>query len=202
MVKKTRASAHEGNGLTLIDAPWRHKLFSKKSDPECFICRAISSSPRNDAKNLLLTRGRRAVTVLNRYPYTMGALMVAPVDHVADILQVDDSTLLEIMDLVKQGIATLDEAIHPKGYNIGINQGIEAGAGLSDHLHVHIVPRWGADTNFMSTIANSRVLAEDVDSMYRRLRRAGKTQEEDGRRPPTRTRPGNGRKRATARRAR
>ncbi len=196
MAKRTRASAHEGSGLTLIDAPWRHKLFSKKADPDCFICRAIQESPRNDAKNLLLTRGDRAVTVLNRYPYTMGALMVAPVEHAADILQVDDRALLEIMDLVKQGIATLDEAIHPRGYNIGINQGVEAGAGLSDHLHVHVVPRWGADTNFMSTVANSRVLAEDVDSMYRRLRRARKKLEQG-----ERSRPAGGRRRNTRTRA-
>ncbi len=170
--RRSRPSAREGNGLTLIDAPWRHKLFDKKADPDCFICRAIADSPRNDRKNLLLIRGDRAVVVLNRYPYTMGGLMVAPVQHIGDMLQVPEETLLEMMRLIKQGIRILDKSIYPRGYNIGINQGVDAGAGLKDHLHIHIVPRWGADTNFMSTIGNARVLAEDVDSMYRRLRRA------------------------------
>ncbi len=156
--------------MTLVDAPWRHNLFDQKqSDPECFICRAWRENPRNDARNLLLLRGQDALIILNRYPYTMGALMVAPVAHSADIFHVSQETLCEIMELVKTGMRVLGHSIHPRGYNIGINQGIDAGAGLHEHLHVHVVPRWGADTNFMSTIAGARVLAEDVDSMYRRL---------------------------------
>ncbi len=167
-----RSSARDGDGLTLIDAPWRHKYFDQPKSEGCFICRAIEENSQHDAKNLLLVRGGRAVIVLNRYPYTMGALMIAPVAHIGDFQRVPDETLLEINRLTKRGIAILDEAIHPKGYNIGINQGVDAGAGLSDHLHVHLVPRWGADTNFMTTIAGGRVLAESVDSMYERLRRA------------------------------
>ncbi len=117
-------------------------------------------------------RGNRAVILLNRYPYTMGALMVAPVAHVGRLQDLPEKTVLEMMQLVNRGMEILDRAIHPKGYNIGINQGEEAGAGLKDHLHIHVVPRWAADTNFMTTVAGARVLAEDVDSMYRRLRRA------------------------------
>jgi ATP adenylyltransferase len=158
--------------LTLIDAPWRHAYFDKPKEEGCFICRAFRESPRNDAKNLLLVRGARAVIVLNRYPYTMGALMIAPVAHVARLQDLDDDTLLEMMHLVKQGMAILDKAVQPKGYNIGINLGADAGAGLEEHLHIHLVPRWRADTNFMTTTADTRVLAEDVDSMYKRLRRA------------------------------
>ncbi len=170
--KLLRPSARAGSGLTLIDAPWRHAYFDLPKDPTCFICRAIAANPRQDARNLLLVRGERAVTMLNRFPYTMGALMVAPIAHVGDLREIDEATLLEMNRLVKQGMNTLDAALQPKAYNVGINQGSEAGAGLDDHLHVHLVPRWGADTNFMTVTAGARVLAEDVDSMYRRLRRA------------------------------
>lgn len=173
--KPPRASAKEGTGLALIDAPWRHKYFDAPKDPDCFICRAISANPRHDAKNLLLVRGERAVIMLNRYPYTMGALMVAPVAHVGDYRALDEQTLSEMNQLVKSSLDILEAAIHPQAYNIGINQGAAAGAGLESHLHTHVVPRWGADTNFMTTIGGSRVLAEDVDSMYRRLRRAMKS---------------------------
>lgn len=170
--KPPRPSTRHGTGNSLIDAPWRHKYFDSPKQDECFICRAIASNPRNDAKNLLLLRGDRAVVMLNRYPYTMGALMVAPVAHVGDFRALDEETLLEMNRLVKRGLNILASAVHSGAYNIGINQGAEAGAGLQDHLHMHVVPRWGADTNFMTTIGDSRVLAEDVDSMYRRLRRA------------------------------
>ena len=136
------------------------------------MCRAIADDPRNDPQNLLLVRGDQAVIVLNRYPYTMGALMIAPVAHVAEFRAVPDDVLMELNHLVKYGMDILDRAIYPKAYNIGINQGADAGAGLKEHLHVHLVPRWGADTNFMTVIGNSRVLAEDVDSMYKRLYQA------------------------------
>ena len=172
--KLPRSSEKQGTGHTLIDAPWRHKYFDAPDDPDCFICRAIASNPRLDSKNLLLVRGDRAIIMLNRYPYTMGALMVAPVPHVGDYRALDEETLSEMNRLVKSSINILETAVHPKAYNIGINQGAEAGAGLQDHLHIHVVPRWAADTNFMTTIGDSRVLAEDVDSMYRRLRKANK----------------------------
>lgn len=170
--KPPRSSSKQGTGFTLIDAPWRHKYFDAPKQSECFICRAIASPPRQDAQNLLLVRGDRAVIMLNRYPYTMGALMVAPVVHQGDFRALDEETLLEMNRLIKRSLGILDKAVHPRAYNIGINQGAEAGAGLESHLHTHVVPRWGADTNFMTTIGDSRVLAEDVDSMYRRLRRA------------------------------
>jgi ATP adenylyltransferase len=170
--QELRPSARDGSGLTLLDAPWRHKYFDQPKGAGCFISAAVKASPEHDAENLLLVRGERAVILLNRYPYTMGALMVAPIAHVGRLQDLDDDTLLEMMQLVKRGMAILDHAIHPKAYNIGINQGVEAGAGLSEHLHIHVVPRWGADTNFMTTIGNARVLAEDVDGMYQRLKRA------------------------------
>jgi ATP adenylyltransferase len=176
---KTRASRREGNGLALVDAPWRHKYFDEKKVEGCFLCRALAASRRQDSKNLLLVRGRQAAIFLNRYPYTMGALMIAPVEHLGDYLAVAPETLAEMDSLIKLGIRILDRAIHPRAFNVGMNIGIDAGAGLSDHLHVHLVPRWRADTNFMTTTAGTRVLAEDMDSMYRRLRRAWRQVEQD-----------------------
>lgn len=158
--------------MTLLDAPWRYKYFDEKKVEGCFLCRALAASPRNDARNLLLLRGRRAAIFLNRYPYTMGALMIAPIEHLGEYLKVPPETQAEIDELTKLGIRVLDRAIHPRAFNLGMNLGIDAGAGLSDHLHVHLVPRWRADTNFMTTTADARVLAQDMDGMYRRLKRA------------------------------
>lgn len=176
--KILRESFREGTGLTLLDAPWRHIYFEQPPDPGCFICRALAAEPSEDEKNLLLVRGARAVILLNRYPYTMGALMVAPVQHVSDLRVIDDETSLEMTQLVKYGMNILDAALEPKAFNAGINQGEQAGAGLKDHLHIHVVPRWGADTNFMTTIAEARVLSEDVDGMYKRLHKAAEALEQ------------------------
>lgn len=172
--KILRETFPQGTGFTIIEAPWRHKYFDAPKEEECFICRALNDTPRHDTKNLILVRGERSVFMLNRYPYTMGALMVAPFAHVGDFREIDDPTVLEMNQLVKRAMNILDAAIHPKAYNIGINQGADAGAGLKDHLHIHVVPRWAADTNFMTTIGDARVLAEDVDSMYKRLKKAMK----------------------------
>jgi ATP adenylyltransferase len=159
-------------GLTLISSPWRHEYFDKPKQKGCFICRAIKDKPAKDRQNLLLVRGDHAVLLLNRYPYTAGALMIAPAEHLAKFGDITDETMLAMMHLIKRGMGILECALDPKGYNIGVNQGKEAGAGLDNHLHIHLVPRWGADTNFMTSIAGARVLAEDLDSMFRRLSRA------------------------------
>ncbi len=162
--------------LDLIDAPWRHKYFDLPKDERCFICHAIHAAPRHDAKNLLLARGERAIIILNRYPYTMGALMVAPFAHVGDYREIDDQAHSEMNRLVKRAMNILDAALQPKAYNIGVNQGVAAGAGLKDHLHIHVVPRWAADTNFMTTIGKTRILAQDVDGMYKRLKKTLKNE--------------------------
>jgi ATP adenylyltransferase len=171
-------------GLALIEAPWRHEYFDKPKEKNCFLCRAIKDKPTNDRRNLLLFRGNRAVIVLNRYPYTVGAMMIAPAEHLARLREIGDETMLEMMHLITRGMEILDSALGPKGYNIGINQGKEAGAGLDDHLHIHLVPRWSADTNFMTTIAGARVLAESLDSMFGRLSRAMKQIEDPKQKRP------------------
>lgn len=172
--KNLQENFPQGKGFTIIEAPWRHAYFDAPKVAGCFICDAVAANPRQDAKNLLLVRGDRAVIMLNRYPYTMGALMVAPNRHVGDYREIEEDTLTEMNRLVKQGMNILEAALHPKAYNIGLNQGEAAGAGLKDHIHIHVVPRWVADSNFMTTIGEARVLAEDVDGMFKRLRKAMK----------------------------
>src|SRR5438093_130189 len=113
--RAVRLSAR-ADGLRLIDAPWRHEYFDRAKGNECFISTAVSAPTSADPKNLLLERGKRAVILLNRYPYTMGALMIAPIAHVARFQEIDDETMLEMMILVKRGMAILDRALHPKGY--------------------------------------------------------------------------------------
>lgn len=152
-------------------APWRYKFFDQPKE-ECFICHAVQASPEQDREHLLLIRSERACVILNRYPYTIGALMVSPNEHIAALAPVDDATMLEMMHLSKQTMAILDRAIKPQGYNLGINQGEAAGAGLKEHLHLHIVPRWNADVNFMTAIGETRVLAEEPEHMYDKLKKA------------------------------
>ncbi len=157
------------SGLQPIWASWRYKYFEQPREDRCFICSGIAAELVHDKANLILLRETLGVIMLNRYPYTVGHLMIAPLGHRATLEDVDEDTLLGLARLVKLGIKILDLAVHPKGYNIGINQGVEAGAGLHDHLHIHVVPRWGGDTNFMTTIGETRVLSEDLDHMYERL---------------------------------
>ena len=125
---------------------------------------------QNDRENLILHRGEHAFVMLNRYPYTNGHLMVAPFRHTGNMGDLSDAELLEVSQLVRDCVRWLTEAYHPQGFNIGVNMGRAAGAGIEDHLHWHIVPRWSGDTNFMSTVGETRVLAESLSDTYDRLR--------------------------------
>lgn len=153
-----------------IWAPWRYKFFDKPKMQGCFVCNAVAASSEHDRENLLLIRDSRTLLMLNRYPYTVGALMAAPNQHLATINDLDEETMLQLMTVVKRAMQVLDVALKPQGYNIGINQGIAAGAGIADHLHVHVVPRWNADVNFMTSIGETRVLAEEPEHMYDKLK--------------------------------
>ena len=155
-----------------IWAPWRYKFFEQPRMQGCFICDAVAASKNLDRENLLIVRDSSAIIMLNRYPYTIGALMVAPNRHLATLSDLDDDTTLQVMKLVRHGMGILDVALKPQGYNIGINQGVAAGAGVADHLHLHVVPRWNADVNFMTFIGETRVLAEEPEHMYDKLKKA------------------------------
>lgn len=123
----------------------------------------------NDRENLILFRGETAFVILNRYPYTSGHLMVAPYRHTADLGELSDPELLEINQLVVKCTRWITECYRPQGFNIGVNLGSAGGAGIPDHVHWHIVPRWSGDTNFMTTVGEARVLPEDLLDSYDRL---------------------------------
>jgi ATP adenylyltransferase len=120
----------------------------------------------DDRKNLIALRTPLSVVLLNRYPYNNGHLLVAPRSHKATLADLEVPELLETMETLRRMISTLDSIMHPDGYNIGLNLGVCAGAGLPGHLHWHIVPRWNGDTNFMPAIADTKVLPQSLDSLY------------------------------------
>ena len=149
--------------------PWRREFVegSDKRARECFLC-AIPGE-HDDRRNLLLLRAERVFVVLNRYPYNSGHLMVAPYAHTGDLANLEAPTADELMHVTQQSLDVLQHGYQPDGFNIGMNLGRVAGAGLPDHLHVHVVPRWGGDTNFMPVVAGTKVLPESLDQTYDRL---------------------------------
>ena len=141
------------------------------SGSECFFCRAASGeNEEEDRENLVLTRTTYHVVLLNRYPYTNGHLMVAPRRHVADPEDCLPGSREELWPLVLRCRRTLLEAYGPEGFNFGANLGIAAGAGVPDHFHLHLLPRWSGDTNFMTTAGGTRLIPEDLGSTWERLR--------------------------------
>lgn len=160
--------------LDRIWAPWRAHYVSSavrtpSSESSCFLCDALSRG--DDREDLVAWRGPRAVVVLNRYPYNNGHLLVAPRVHVGSLLELDGSDLVEPIQTVRWMTSLLDRMIRPQGYNVGLNQGSAAGAGLPGHLHWHLVPRWDGDTNFMPILADAKVVTESLDAFYERLQR-------------------------------
>ena len=133
----------------------------------CIFCQALE---RGDADPLLLCRGRLAFVILNLYPYNNGHLMVVPNRHVASLTDARVDELAELMALTRHAEMALNEVYHPQGLNVGLNLGRPAGAGVADHLHVHVVPRWSGDTNFMSVVGSVRVLPEDLHATAARLK--------------------------------
>lgn len=142
-------------------------ISSHKKEPGCVFC--IAQAQTTDAENLILFRGQGAFVILNRYPYTSGHLMVVPYQHVASIELLDAAVRAEIMELTSRCMTTLRQVYQPHGFNLGVNIGEAAGAGIAEHVHLHIVPRWNGDTNFMSSLGEVRVLPETLADTYQRL---------------------------------
>lgn len=134
----------------------------------CFLC-AAHAEPDRDAENLVLWRARRSFVILNRYPYTGGHCLIAPNDHIGRLEEIPMETVLEMMTLVRDAKIALEQAIHPDGFNVGINLGHCAGAGLPDHLHIHVVPRWVGDTNFMPILGDVRLVPEFLSRTREKL---------------------------------
>jgi len=160
---------NEVQRLKSLWAPWRIEYILSEKPKECLFCRVLKED--KDEDNLLLYRGRRSFIMLNKYPYNNGHLMVVPNRHVPSIENLADDELLELNKLVQLSIKILRGAMHPHGFNIGSNIGRVAGAGIEDHFHIHIVPRWLGDTNFMPIISDTKVMVEALKETYRKLRR-------------------------------
>lgn len=155
-----------------IWAPWRMEYIDSLGDRDgegCFLCRN-GRAPEDDEKNHVVWRSPAVLVVLNRFPYTSGHLLVAPTAHVAQLADLPDEVLFEIMRWIRDAQRVLDAALQPQGFNIGMNVGRCAGAGLPDHLHWHIVPRWEGDTNFMPLLGDVRVIPEALERTHRKLR--------------------------------
>jgi len=161
-------------------APWRMQYVSTagKSDAGCIFCDKPAEAL--DEANLIVLRGTHAFAMLNLFPYTSGHLMVAPYRHTGDILSLNDEESLDLWRLMQCCVRLLQRVYQPDGFNIGFNIGRAAGAGIEGHLHLHIVPRWHGDTNFMTTIGEVRVLPETLDETYRRLKAVLQEEGHDG----------------------
>lgn len=151
-----------------IWAPWRIEYIVQAEKSGCFLCQKPKED--NDESNFILYRGESNFVVLNSFPYNPGHLMVAPYHHIAHLDQLSNAESKEHFDMLKLSIRILTEVIKPAGFNIGMNLGKIAGAGLDDHLHTHIVPRWQGDTNFMPVVSNTKVLPEALAATYKKLK--------------------------------
>jgi ATP adenylyltransferase len=154
-------------------APWRLEYIKSADDtPGCVFCAALEG---DDEDTLVVRRGERAFVLLNKFPYSSGHLMVAPVRHVGEYGELEDDEAVEVHRLAQAGLRALGDVYGPQGYNLGWNLGRVAGAGVVDHVHQHVVPRWGGDTNFMPVLADVKVLPEHLSETRRRLAEAWPT---------------------------
>jgi ATP adenylyltransferase len=150
--------------MKTIWAPWRIEYIRGPKDEGCFLCDMFKLN--DDRQRLLLKRGDLCAVVINRYPYTPGHLMVAPYRHVDTLSAMTDEERSEMMRLTCRAVEVLTARVHPHGFNIGMNLGEQAGAGLKDHVHMHIVPRWTGDTNFMPVLGHVKVLPQSLDDLW------------------------------------
>ena len=149
-------------------SPWRIDYILQENEDGCIFCKKPSE---NDDKNLLiLKRGEYTYIIMNLYPYNNAHLIVVPYSHKSNLSELKDTEMLEMFKMVQLSEQVLTKVYHPDGFNIGLNLGKVAGAGIADHLHIHIVPRWLGDTNFISTIGQTRVIPERIEDTYNKLK--------------------------------
>lgn len=150
-------------------SPWRYTYVSQASkDSTCIFCEALKRN--DDRSSFILYRGQHNFIILNRYPYTTGHAMIAPYHHIADLAQTRPEALAEMMTLCQRLERALAELYQPEGFNLGMNLGRCAGAGVTGHLHMHLLPRWSGDTSFMTTVAETRIEPEILDTTYEKLK--------------------------------
>jgi ATP adenylyltransferase len=152
-----------------IWAPWRLPYVKDASkDTECIFC--SKPAEENDAGTFIVHRGERCFVILNTFPYTNGHLMIAPFEHLGKLQDLDQDTVAELMSLSTRAMSIIDDTYGPEGYNVGCNQGRIAGAGFESHIHMHVVPRWAGDTNYMPVIADTRVMPQSLEQSYEALK--------------------------------
>lgn len=142
---------------------------AKKDQPLCIFC-AAAADTEHDQENLVVFRGARVFVILNRYPYTSGHLMIAPYDHVGRLAGATEEASAEMMQLTRKAEAILQRAYQPDGLNLGMNLGRAAGAGIEEHIHMHVLPRWNGDANFMTSVGSARIIPEALEDTYSKLR--------------------------------
>ncbi|MCZ6491657.1 MAG: HIT domain-containing protein [Acidobacteria bacterium] len=154
-------------------SPWRYQYVTQQAPSEgCVFCAKIQDKPQqeNDEENFVLHRGRNNFVILNLFPYTSGHLMVVPYSHIGQLSAADDATWAEMMALTRKAEQALQQSYRPDGINLGMNLGKSAGAGIAEHIHMHVLPRWHADSNFVTVIGETRVLPEALADTYRKLK--------------------------------
>ena len=151
-------------------APWRMEFIKAPKATGCFFCEAAAADPSDDANHLVLARSDLGLVMLNRYPYNNGHLLIAPIAHLANLEDLPAATANDVTALTQRSLRVLRQVLSPHGFNLGINAGKVAGAGVADHVHQHVVPRWDGDTNFMPAVADTKVLNESLTASYQQLR--------------------------------
>ena len=148
-----------------IWAPWRLRYVSNaRKQDDCVFC--VKPDEGDDREALIVHRGERCYVILNLYPYTSGHLMVAPFEHVGRLQDIEPEVTAEMMDLAQQAIRRMEDVYSPEGFNVGVNQGRVAGAGVEGHIHLHVVPRWAGDNNYMPVIADTRVMPQSLEESF------------------------------------
>ena len=151
-------------GLDPEKTPTQKKDTQTNDDSECFICHNLSH-PQEDNENIVLWRTEFSIVILNRYPYNNGHLLIAPAKHISGLDQANDDELMDMMKLIRESKKVLSLAIKPHGFNVGMNFSRCAGAGLPGHMHIHVVPRWNGDTNFMSVCCDTKVISQSLNEL-------------------------------------
>jgi len=158
--------------MEILWSPWRTKYIESFKDEEngrsCFVCEAINN-PNEAKERLVVYRTEHTIVVMNKFPYNAGHLLICPIKHTSTLDDLSSEELLDLMTVIRKSIQILGEAMKPHGYNVGMNIGRVAGAGLPEHIHFHVIPRWNGDTSFISVISDTKVISQSMEEIYDKL---------------------------------
>ena len=166
----TGGTRAKGTGPERLWAPWRIAYFTEPQPDECIFCTIPADNEVTESATLILARLEHTYVIMNRYPYNNGHVMVVPFEHTSDVDALSDEVRAELLEVAGLCTRVLREGLEAQGFNIGFNLGRAAGAGILDHLHLHVVPRWHGDTNYLPVLGDTKVLSESLEGTYRRLR--------------------------------